>query len=134
VRESITVDAPAGVFGTHWLMSKSEVKNVVPNAVPIGEQLAELRKVYGRDAKVDYIFENDRLLEVVVTFSVESSEVAYQGTRKKLMQDYGPMPEPATTDGRLSSQKQIGRFAIEHAMSKVFGIPIEQILFYRTTR
>lgn len=128
------IGAPAGVFGTKWLMSESEVKRAVPNAEPDGRgSLIEYRSVYDRDATINYGFKDDYLLIVVVTFWGKASESQYHEVQKKLTADYGALSEPAPKDRfNLYSYRQVDRFMIEHVLYDSMGTPIEQVLFSRT--
>ena len=131
--EAQSIRAPSGVFGTQWLMSESEVKRVIPNAEPDGPgSLIEFRYVYERDAKISYGFQDDYLLIVVVTFLGKASESQYHEVQKRLTADYGPLSEPALK-GRfnLYSERQVGRFKIEHVLYGQMGASIEQVSFYR---
>jgi hypothetical protein len=132
-RESQAAGTPSGLFGTTWLMSPVQVKGVVPSAVVSGDnELLELRQVFGRDAKVNYIFQKDMLVGVLVTFSGDSSRTSYDDIQQRLAAEYGPMPVPSTVDNRLVSAKTTGRFAVEHYMWETFGVQVEQEFYYRT--
>jgi len=132
--ESQASGSPAGVFGTTWLMSASQVKQVASTAVVSGEnELLELRNVYGRNAKVTYGFQKDMLLFVSVTFTGDSSRVAYDETQRNLTDQFGPLTAPEKgSDGRLVSGKTTGRFAVQHVLYDTWGIQMEQVFYYRT--
>lgn len=132
-REASSVGAPAGLFGTQWLMSASEVRRVVPSAKPDGQgSLTEHRTVYDREARITYGFEDDRLLIVVVTFRGPATEAQYDTTQSRLEADYGLVVPPAPNPQyKLYSRKQAGRFRIEHLYHEVLGVPMEQIVFAR---
>jgi hypothetical protein len=129
-------NSPAGVFGTTWLMSRAMVKDAVPNAVVVGNELIEMRKVYNRDAKVIYSFNDDYLLQVIVSFTGPSTRAQYDDIQKKLIVDYGAMPKPhnAENPSRLSSEKFIGRFDVENIMYAVLGVQIEQVIYCRAPK
>ena len=132
--ESQASGSPAGVFGTTWLMSASEVKQVASTAVVSGEnELLELRNVYGRDAKVIYTFQKDMLVSVLVAFTGVSSPAAYDATQRNLTDQFGLLSAPEKgSDGRLVSGKTTGRFAVQHIFYDLWGIQMEQVLYYRT--
>jgi hypothetical protein len=122
-----------GVFGTSWLMSPEQVRKAIPNAVPAGDKLFESRKVYGRRADLEYMFKGNQLLAVIVTFSGEKSQATYDETQRQLAADYGTMPEPEIIDDELRSQKLFDYFGVTHQKYTKFWMPVEQILYYRTT-
>jgi hypothetical protein len=72
------------------------------------------------------------LVAVAATFSDENTKAAYDDLQAKLAADYGPMPTPKTVDGRLTSEKIIGRLGVHHRISKFLFVPVEQLVFYRT--
>jgi hypothetical protein len=90
--------------------------------------------VYDRDAKIVYHFENDRLVLVLLCFQGKSTSANYDGIQKKLVADYGPMETARTRENptRLSSEKIIGRFDVEHIIFKTLGLEMEQVLYSRT--
>ena len=133
-RQASSLGAPAGLFGTKWLMSASEVSRVVPSAEPDGQgSLIEYRTVYDRDAKISYGFEEDRLLIVLVTFRGPATEAQYHTVQSRLKADYGLLSAPVSNaQYKLYCKKQVDRFLIEHLYCDILGVPVEQILFARS--
>ncbi|MEX2173638.1 MAG: hypothetical protein WD872_04700 [Pirellulaceae bacterium] len=133
--EANSLAMPDGVFGTKWLMSHSEVHRSVPSAVSDGAgSLIQYSEVYGRPAKISYGFQNSYLLIVVVTFLGESDETSFAKTHALLIEEHGPVPN-AVSDQlyRRHSKKKVGRFLVEHDLQDIGSIPMEQIIFCRTS-
>jgi len=126
--------SPAGVLGTTWLMSPSQLKQIAPTAVVSGEdELLEIRTVYGRNAKVHYKFQDNLLIGVLVAFVGESSRTEYDELQRILIEEFGQFSQPNTdSDFRIVSSHGSGRFAVDHNLFSLFGITMEQVFFYLT--
>jgi hypothetical protein len=136
--EATAAGQPDGVLGTQWLMTKAQLRGVVPDAIPYKEDsLRNSADFMGRAATNIYQFENDSLLIVLVNFNGSSSEANYHATQEKLIAQYGPMPTPAADeDFKLSSRREENRFAVAHVLMDVNTsagvVTKEQVIFYRT--
>jgi len=88
---------------------------------------------FGRPAFVDFMFTDNLLLMIIVSFKGQKTDITYGRTQVLLEQEYGAFPEPVSTaEHTLASRKDIGRIVIEHLLYQRLGIPIEQMILYRT--
>ncbi|MBN2317416.1 MAG: hypothetical protein JXM79_26065 [Sedimentisphaerales bacterium] len=133
-QESITQNAPTGFMGAKWLMSTSQVKSLFPDAFEFAPGRLMLHTTaFGRPAFVGFDFTDNRLLMIIISFKGEKTESTYQKTHYLIEEQYGAFSEPSSTSEQtLSSEKIIGRIAIEHLLYQQIGMPIEQVLIYRT--
>lgn len=61
---------PVGMFGTRWFMSSNEVQELFGDCYQSGPNtLAIKREVYGRSAKINYFFTDDKLLFICISFA-----------------------------------------------------------------
>lgn len=132
--ESIAQNAPNGFMGAKWLMTMPQVKALFPQAVEFtAENLKLDASAFDRPAFIDFIFKNDLLIMIIISFKGEKTEMTYQQTHDLITDKYGSFPEPSSAGEEiLSSKKIIGRVAIEHVLYQQMGMPIEQVMFYRT--
>lgn len=133
-QESITQNAPTGFMGAKWLMSISQVKSLFEDATEFAPGNLKLNTTaFGRSAFVDFMFTDNLLLMIIITFKGEKTESTYRQTHFSIEKEYGAFPEPSSTNEHiLTSKKRIGRIAIEHLLYKHLGMPIEQVMLYRT--
>ena len=133
-QESIAQNAPTGFMGAKWLMPMSQVKSLFPDAFEFAPGKLMLdTTAFGRLAFVGFNFSDNLLVMVIVTFKVDKTESTYRQTHVLVEKEYGDFPEPSSTSKHiLASKKRIGRIAIEHLLYKQLGMPIEQIMLYRT--
>jgi len=133
-QESIAQNAPTGFMGVTWLMPMSQVKSLFPDAFEFAPGRLMLdTAAFGRPAFVGFDFTNNRLLMIIISFKGEKTDSTYQQTHDLVEDKYGAFPEPSSTSEKiLSSKKIIGRIAIEHVLYQQMGIPIEQVMLYRT--
>ena len=133
-QESITQNAPTGFMGAKWLVSISQVKSLFPDATEFAPGNLKLNTTaFGRSAFVDFMFTDNLLLMIIITFKGEKTESTYRKTHFSIEREYGPFPEPSSTNEHiLASKKTIGRIAIHHLLYKQLGMTIEQVMLYRT--
>ncbi len=133
-RDAVASGAPAGLFGTRWLMSMSEVMHIARSAQRQSpDSLMEMRPFYDRKAIITYDFTDDVLLMISVTFLGASSDADFDRTQARLSADYGSMPASAPSKNyKRSSRREANRFVIDHCVTEPVGVPTEQILFYRS--
>lgn len=132
--ESIAQNAPTGFMGAKWLMSMSEVKSMFPEAIEFAaDNLKMETTAFSRLAFVDFMFTDDMLLIIIISFKGEKTESTYRQTHILVQNEYGVFPEPSSTsDQILASKKKIGRVIIDHVLYQALGMPIEQVMLYRT--
>lgn len=132
--ESFSQNAPIGFMGAKWLMSMTEVKSLFPDATEFSPgNLKFETSAFSRPAFVDLMFNNNLLLMVIITFKGEKTESTYIQTHDLVVQEYGAFPETSSTNEKeLIYRKRIGRITIEHVLYEQFGMPIEQVMLYRT--
>jgi len=132
--ECIAQDAPTGYMGAKWLMSMSQVKSLFPDATEFTPRNLKLdTTAFGRPAFVDFMFTDNLLLMIIISFKGEKTESTYRQTHVVVEKEYGPFPEPSGTSKHiLASKKRIGRNIIEHLLYQQFGMSIEQVMLYRT--
>jgi len=111
-------------------MSSAEVKRIRPNAAQDEpNSLSEHAILLKEPVTVGYLFQDDYLQVVVVTWTAPSSELTYQRNQKELETKFGPMPQPLADPGNiLKSAKQLGPVVIHHLLSEQSGVAIEQVL------
>ncbi len=133
-QESIAQNAPNGFMGAKWLMSKSEVKSLFPDAIEFTpDNLKMEATAFGRPAFVDFMFTDDMLLIIIISFKGEKTEATYTQTHVLVGREYGVFPKPSSTNEHtLASKKKIGRIVINHLLYQQLGVPIEQVMLYRT--
>lgn len=134
--------APEGFLETKWLMTLNEVRQVRPNIQP-GLQATEIEgkmeyieliEMFGRSVVISYVFDEDILMMVYITFPAPSSREEYDAAHKEIEAKYGPLTEPKQGgDDRLESSRQIGRIAISHDLYERQGILVQQLMIYRTS-
>jgi hypothetical protein len=135
-REMIADRAPTGQFGAKWLMSSSEVKSLFPDAEAVSpDNLKCVSTAFGRRAFIDFIFQRDALVMIMVSFMGEKSEASYAATQVLLSDQFGNFsrPRPSKDYSLLSSRKD-GRVHIDHVMFSTGGLKVEQVLFVLGTR
>jgi len=132
--ESIAQNAPTGLMGAKWLMTISQVKKLFPEAIDFAPENLKLDTIaFDRSAFVDFVFNDNLLIMIIISFKGEKTEMTYQQTHDLVEEKYGIFPEPVSTSKEiLSSKKIIGRIAIEHVLYQQAGIQIEQVVLYRT--
>jgi len=133
-RESIAQNAPTGFMGAKWLMSTNQVKSLFPDATEFAPGTLRLETTaFGRPAAIHFICTKDMLIMIIINFKGEKSERTYRQTHDLVEKEYGAFPEPSSTsEFVLRSNKKIGRIAIEHLLYQELGMPIEQVILYRT--
>ncbi len=133
-QESIIQSAPTGFMGAKWLMPISQVKSLFPDATEFAPGNLKLdTTAFGRPAFVDLMFTDNLLLMIIITFKGEKTESTYRQTHVSIEKEYGAFPEPSSTSEHiLASKKRIGRIIIEHLLYQPLGMPIEQVMLYRT--
>lgn len=133
-QESISQNAPRGFLAAKWLMSMNAVRSLFPSAVEFAPGNLKMEAdAFCRPAFVDFMFTDNLLLIIIISFKGEKSEVTYRQTQSVLQAEYGAFTKPATTDKHaFSSEKRIGRIVIEHLLYQQLGLPIEQVMLYRT--
>lgn len=132
--ESIAQNAPTGLMGAKWLMTISQVKKLFPEAIEFAPGNLKLDTiVFDRPAFVDFVFNDNLLIMIIISFKGEKTEMTYKQTHDLVEDKYGIFPVPTSTSKQiLSSKKIIGRIAIEHVLYQQAGIQIEQVVIYRT--
>lgn len=132
-QESIAQQAPPGFLEAKWLMSMDEVEALYPEAVVFAPGNLKLEtKAFDRPAFVDFMFTDNLLLIIVVSFRGEKTEATFRDTQVKLVEEYGAFEEPAATaDHRLASNKRMGRIVVQHLLYRTLGMPIEQVVLHR---
>ena len=133
-QESIVQGAPTGFMGAKWLMTMSQVKSLFPDAIEfIPGNLKLDTTAFGRPAFVDFMFTDNLLLMIIISFKGDKTESTYRQTHVLVEKEYGDLPEPSSTSEHiLASKKRIGRIIIEHLLYQQLGMPIEQLMLYRT--
>lgn len=133
-QECIAQGAPTGYMGAKWLMSMSQVKALFPDATEFTPRNLKLdTTAFGRPAFVDFVFTDNLLLMIIISFKGEKTEGTYRQTHVLVEKEYGAFPEPSSTSEHiLYSKKRIGKIMIEHLLYQSLGMPIEQVGLYRT--
>lgn len=142
--------ARAGVslslFGVQWLDSLQEVKQKHPKAerppaslAGTAEMLWDVTPVFGLSAMVSYVFQDDALVQVVVTFTGDPTFDRFMVIQRQLDQHFGPMPSPVgATLVSLSSEKteedNLGAFRIHHRILTETPEPREQFTVFKLAR
>ena len=129
-----SISQGAGFMGATWLMPMNEVRSLFPNAIEFAPGNLKMEATaFGRPAFVDFMFTDNLLLMIIVSFKGQKTDITYGRTQVLLEQEYGAFPEPVSTaEHTLASRKDIGRIVIEHLLYQRLGIPIEQMILYRT--
>ena len=130
-REMIADHAPTGQFGAKWLMSSSEVKSLFPDAEAVSpDNLKCISTAFGRRAFIDFIFQRDALVMIIVSFIGEKSEASYAATQVLLSDQFGNFSDPKPSkDYSLISSRKDGRVHTDHVMFSTGGLKVEQVLF-----
>ncbi len=133
-QETASQGMPTGLLGAKWLMPISEVKRKIPDAYKTYHGgLKVERVVYERQAYVDYIFKDQLLMQIIVSFKGDRTKKTFNATQKILTEKYGPFPKPKSDDSTiLFSRKQIGRIVISHELYSNMAIKVEQVNMFRT--
>jgi len=133
-QESIAQNAPPGFMGAKWLMPMSQAKSLFPDATEFAPGNLKLDKTaFGRPAFVDLMFTDNLLLMIIISFKGEKTESTYRQTHVLIENEYGAFSEPSRTSEHIfASKKIIGRIVIEHLLYQQLGMPIEQVMLYRT--
>lgn len=133
-RESIEQNAPTGFMGAKWLMQMSQVKSLFPDAIKFSQDDLKLdSNAFGRPAFIDFMFTDDLLIMIIISFKGEKTESTYRQTHVLVKKEYGGFPDPSSdSENILVSKKRFGRIVIEHVLHKPLGVPIEQVMLYRT--
>ncbi|CAB4956949.1 unannotated protein [freshwater metagenome] len=130
-REMIAAHAPTGQFGAKWLMSASEVRDLFPDATAVSsENLKCVSTAFGRRAFIDFMFHDDALVMIFVSFIGEKSDATYAATHVLLTNQFGAFSEPhPSNDYLLISSRKDGRVRTDHLMFSTGGMKVEQVLF-----
>lgn len=130
-REMIADHAPTGQFGAKWLMSSSEVKSLFPDAEAVSpDNLKCISTAFGRRAFIDFIFQRDALVMIIVSFIGEKSDASYAATQVLLSDQFGNFSDPKPSkDYSLISSRKDGRVHTDHVMFSTGGLKVEQVLF-----
>lgn len=133
-QESIAQNAPTGFMGAKWLMQMSKVKSLFPDAIEFSQENLKLdSNAFGRPAFIDFMFTDDLLIMIIISFKGEKTENTYRQTHVLVEKEYGEFPDPSSnSENILASKKRIGRIVIEHILHQPLGISIEQVSLYRT--
>ncbi len=133
-QDSITQNALTGFMGAKWLMSISQVKSLFPDATEFAPGNLKLdTSAFGRTAFVDFMFTDNLLLMIIITFKGDKTESTYRQTHFSIEKEYGAFPEPSSTNEHiLASKKRFGRIIIEHLLYQPLGMTIEQVMLYIT--
>jgi formylglycine-generating enzyme required for sulfatase activity len=133
-QELIAQNAPTGFMGAKWLMSKSQVKSLFPDIIEFAPDDLKLDSTaFGRPAFIDFVFHDNLLDIIVISFKGEKTERMFRLTHLLVINEYGEFPEPSRTNGFiLISKKSIGKISIEHNLYEISGTPIEQVMLYKT--
>jgi len=133
-QESISQNAPTGFLGAKWLMSLSEVKFLFPDAVEFSKDNLKMENTaFDRPAYIDFVFNNNMLLIIVISFKGEKTESIYSITQIAIEKMYGSFPEPSkSSEHILSTEKEFGRIVIQHMLYQQNGLLNEQVMLYRT--
>ena len=120
--------ASLGLFKAKWLQSVKEVKKSHPDVVefklvakPGVETYMEQTSVFGYKAGVTYVFIDDALLQVIVTFAGDPSRDRFMKIQSKINDAFIAMPRPTGGDViSLSSKKSVegggSTFQLEHSV------------------
>lgn len=128
-KEVVAAKAPPGFAGAKWLMSPEEVKSVRPNvAREDNDYLIETMEWLGRPAKVRYGFDNGFLIRVIISFTDNPAEGAFDKIQNDLQEMHGKMPAPRDNGEFFASHFKLGRFAVWHILHPS---KIEQVLYAR---
>jgi len=121
-------------MGATWLMPMNEVRSLFPDAIEFAPGNLKMEATaFGRPAFIDFMFTDNLLLTIIVSFKGQKTDITYGQTHLLLEQEYGAFPEPVSTaEHTLASSKRIGRIVIEHLRYQHLGMPIEQVMLYRT--
>jgi hypothetical protein len=132
-QELIAQNAPTGFMGAKWLMSKSQVKSLFPDIIEFAPDDLKLDSAaFGRPAFIDFVFHDNLLDIIVISFKGEKTEGTFRSTHNLVIREYGEFPEPSSTNGFiLISKKNIGKISVEHNLYRISGTPIEQIMLYK---
>lgn len=133
--ESTVENAPTGFGSAAWLMSQEQVRAAFPNAVEFGgpDTLSVQTTAFGRPAVVGFMFKSDILLQIVINFTGNKTRETYQQTHALVEQEYGVLSPPTSTEQfTLASEKRYDRVIVQHLLYSQSGMPIEQVILYRT--
>jgi hypothetical protein len=140
---------PIGFMGGTWYMSRAELRSLFPELYYLDTDL--LGKVYFQRTSylyeqtvlTTYVFVEDLLLEIIVTFMNDFTYMwelitNYEKIQGNLSFDYGKMPQytknellsPRTDQDYLVSEKQMGKVVLVHRILIQDGVAGEQIYMF----